>query len=90
VQKIFCTTQWVDHNNFQSRANCGFGQFRCKIQGITFKKIVPDAWYSFILGTNYTIRLDFPLWVSRPRPLSNGGREDEFKFRYALSFQPAL
>ena len=53
--------------------------------GITFTKTVPDAWYSFILGTNYTIRLDFPLWVSRPR-----ANEDELKFRYVLSFQQAL
>lgn len=53
--------------------------------GITFNKTVPDAWYSFILGTNYTIRLDLPLWVSRPR-----ANEDELKFRYVLSFQQAL
>jgi len=53
--------------------------------GITFNKTVPDAWQSFVLGTNYTVRLDFPLWVSRPR-----ANEDELKFRYVLSFQPAL
>jgi len=53
--------------------------------GITFNKIVPDAWYSFIIGTNYTIRLDFPLWVSRPR-----ANQDKLEFRYVLSFQPAL
>jgi hypothetical protein len=53
--------------------------------GIAFKKAVPDAWYSFLLGTNYTIRLDFPLWVSRPR-----ANDDELKFRYVLGFQQAL
>jgi hypothetical protein len=53
--------------------------------GVTFNKTVADAWYSFILGTNYTIRLDFPLWVSRPR-----ANDDELKFRYVLSFQQAL
>lgn len=53
--------------------------------GITFTKTVPDAWYSFILGTNYTIRLDFPVWVSQPR-----ANEDELKLRYVLSFQQAL
>jgi hypothetical protein len=53
--------------------------------GITFNKAVPDKWYSFILGTNYTIRLDFPIWVSQPV-----AKENELKFRYVLSFQPAL
>jgi hypothetical protein len=53
--------------------------------GITFQKNVPDAWYSFFLGTEFTIRLDFPIWVSAPRI-----GEDELKFRYVLSFQQAL
>jgi hypothetical protein len=64
-------------DNSQTLADAGLG--------ITFNKTVPDAWYSFILGTNYTIRLDFPLWVSRPR-----ANEDELKFRYVFSFQQAL
>jgi hypothetical protein len=58
--------------------------------GITFNKQWPDDWYTFIIGTNYTLRLDFPLWVSAPRLKSNGSKEDEFKFRYVLSFQRAL
>ncbi len=58
--------------------------------GITFNKQWPDDWYTFIVGTNYTLRLDFPLWVSAPRLKSNGSKEDEFKFRYVLSFQRAL
>jgi hypothetical protein len=58
--------------------------------GITFNKQWPDEWYTFIIGTNYTLRLDFPLWVSEPRLKFNGSKEDEFKFRYVLSFQRAL
>jgi hypothetical protein len=58
--------------------------------GITFNKLVPDNWYSFFLGTNYIIRLDFPLWVSRPRIKIDGLQEDKLKFRYVLSFQQAL
>jgi hypothetical protein len=64
-------------DNSQTLADAGLG--------ITFNKVVPDKWYSFILGTNYTIRLDFPIWVSQP--VAN---ENELKFRYVLSFQPAL
>jgi Peptidase family M1 domain len=58
--------------------------------GITFNKQWPDDWYTFIIGTNYTLRLDFPLWVSEPRVKPDGSREDEFKFRYVLSFQRVL
>jgi hypothetical protein len=55
--------------------------------GITFEKQVPDKWYSFFLGTEYTIRLDFPIWVSDPIVKKNGQLDDEIKFRYVLSFQ---
>jgi hypothetical protein len=58
--------------------------------GITFNKQWPDAWYTFIIGTNYTFRADFPLWVSAPRTISDNTKEDEVKFRYVLSFQRAL
>jgi hypothetical protein len=58
--------------------------------GITFNKRVPDVWYSFLLGTDFTIRLDFPIWVSEPRTKAGGAKEDELKFRYVLSFQQAL
>ncbi len=64
-------------DNSQTLADAGLG--------ITFNKVVPDKWYSFILGTSYTIRLNFPIWVSQPRI-----NENELKFRYVLSFQPAL
>jgi len=64
-------------DNSQTLADAGLG--------ITFNKSVPDKWYSFILGTNYTIRLDLPIWVSQPR-----ANENELKFRYVLSFQPAF
>lgn len=55
--------------------------------GISFQKQVPDKWYSFFLGTDYTIRLDFPIWVSDPIVKFNGNTDDEMKFRYVLSFQ---
>jgi hypothetical protein len=58
--------------------------------GITFSKQWPDAWYTFIIGTDYTFRADFPLWVSEPRFNHDGAQEDVFKFRYVLSFQRAL
>jgi len=58
--------------------------------GIVFQKNVPDNWYSFILGTNYTLRVDFPFWVKQLRELIGGGDEDEIKFRYVFSLQRAL
>ena len=58
--------------------------------GIVFQKNVPDHWYSFILGTNYTLRLDFPIWVSEPRELLDASADDEVQFRYVFSLQRAL
>ena len=58
--------------------------------GLTFNKRVPDAWYSFFIGTDFTIRLDFPIWVSQPRQRKDGSTEDNVKFRYVLSFQRAI
>lgn len=55
--------------------------------GITFQKQVPDKWYSFFLGTDYTIRLDFPIWVSDPIVKADTKQDEEVKFRYVLSFQ---
>ncbi|NUO83814.1 hypothetical protein HUU05_27370, partial [candidate division KSB1 bacterium] len=58
--------------------------------GVIFQKNVPDNWYSFIIGTNYTLRLDFPLWVNHPRTVIDGSADDEVKFRYVFSLQRAL
>ena len=58
--------------------------------GFTFDKEVPDTWYSFFIGTEYTLRLDFPIWVSRPPLRAEGDREEEVKFRYVMSLQRAL
>lgn len=58
--------------------------------GVVFQRNVPDHWYSFILGTNYTLRVDFPFWVSAPRELSDAGSEEKVQFRYVFSLQRAL
>jgi hypothetical protein len=58
--------------------------------GITFEKQVADKWYSFVLGADYTIRIDFPIWVSDPIVKSDGKADDEVKFRYVLSFQSSF
>ncbi len=58
--------------------------------GVVFQKTVPDNWYSFILGTNYTLRVDFPIWVNEPRMLIDASADDEIKFRYVFSLQRAL
>ncbi len=52
--------------------------------GVIFQKNVPDNWYSFIVSTNYTLRIDFPLWVRA------SNQDDEIKFRYVFSLQRVL
>ncbi len=59
--------------------------------GFFFRQRLPDAWYTMITGTGYTLRFDIPFWVSTPyeNPLT-GARDGKFKFRYVLSFQRAF
>ena len=53
--------------------------------GFYFQKNLPDKWYTFITGTSYRVRIDFPVWVNEPL-----GSDDNLKFRYVLSFERAL
>ncbi len=54
--------------------------------GLRFRNILPDNWYTiFTGGRDLTIRLDFPIWVSRPLP-----DEKELRFRWVFGFEQAL
>ena len=41
-------------------------------------------------GTEFTTRLDLPLWVERPALAFDGDAADPFAFRWVFSFQPAF
>jgi hypothetical protein len=41
-------------------------------------------------GTRFMTRLDFPLWVSRPRLAQDDRPDHRFGFRWAVSFTPAF
>jgi len=40
VQNFFCTTKWIDQNNFQSRAKQGFYQYCCKIKALRKRSLL--------------------------------------------------
>lgn len=59
--------------------------------GLYFQKNLPDKWYTFITGTFWRLRLDFPLWVNKPyENIETGEKDKNVKFRYVLSFERAL
>lgn len=59
--------------------------------GLFFQKRLPDAWYTFFTGSDYQIRIDFPIWVHQPDTVSTFSTgQDAFDFRYVLSFERAF
>ncbi len=54
--------------------------------GIRLQTRLPDNWYTiFTGGRNLTIRLDFPIWVSKSLP-----DENNLRFRWVFGFEQAL
>ncbi|MCH8955129.1 hypothetical protein IIA28_07400 [candidate division KSB1 bacterium] len=54
--------------------------------GIRLQTRLPDDWYTiFTAGRNLTVRLDFPIWVSKSLP-----GEDNLRFRWLFGFEQAL
>ncbi len=54
--------------------------------GLRFASLLPDEWYTvFTGGRNLLLRLDFPIWVSKPLP-----GENHFRFRWVLGFEQAF
>ncbi|MCH8954681.1 M1 family metallopeptidase [candidate division KSB1 bacterium] len=54
--------------------------------GIRLQTRLPDNWYTiFTGGRNLTIRLDFPIWVSKSSP-----DENNLQFRWVFGFEQAL
>ena len=59
--------------------------------GFVFEKRLPDAWYTLLTGTNFTLRFDMPFWVSEPyEDAAAGIKHNPLRFRYVIGFQRAL